>query len=99
MRTAPRGGGGVTLFTHEPFMPAGGTMLDFIAATAGAGTCTTAITLGSGTIRDFMDGAGIPGELRFTGASAHGVGEVRHGGDSMAGGGILIPFMRLRTTG
>src|ERR1700733_3053447 len=27
-------------------MPAGGTMLDFIAATAGAGICTTAITQG-----------------------------------------------------
>jgi hypothetical protein len=80
-------------------MPVDATMLGFIAATAGADICTTATTQVFGTIRDFMDGAGILGERRLHGESGHGVGEERPGGDSTAGGGILIPFMLRHTTG
>src|SRR3984885_15987807 len=84
--------------TRGPSMPAGVTMLGFIAATAGADTRTTAITPESGTTRDFMGGAGIPGERRLRGGLVHGDGAERHGGDSMAGGGILVPYMALLTT-
>src|ERR1700733_14313816 len=85
--------------THGHSTPADATMSGCIAATAGADIRTSATTQGFGTIRDFMDGAGILGERRLPGVSGHGVGAERRGGDSMAGGGIRILSMRLRTTG
>src|ERR1017187_9236590 len=83
--------------TRGPSMPAGATMSGCIGATAGADICITATTQGLGTIGDFMDGATIPGERRLPGVSGHGVGEERRGGDTMAGGGILIPRMQPHT--
>src|ERR1039458_7172420 len=84
--------------TRGPSMAAGATMSGCIGATAGADICITATTRGLGTIRDFMDGATIPGDRRLPVVSGHGVGEERHGGDTMAGGGILIPRMQPHTT-
>jgi len=75
------------------------TGLEFIEDITGADIPIMDITREFGTTRDFTPGATSPGEHRLPGASARGVGEHRHGGDSMAGGGILIPFMLRRITG
>src|ERR1700691_2118155 len=70
-----------------------------IAPTTGADVLTTATTIPTGFIPDFMAGGGIRGELQWLGESGHGAGADRPGGDSMRAGGIRIPSMPLRTTG
>src|ERR1039458_9133248 len=85
--------------TRVPITPVAPIALDCIAAIPGVDVPITVGAQGSGSTRDFMDGVFIPGERRFTGVSGRGVGEERHGGDSMAVGGILIPHMLRRTTG
>src|ERR1039458_2771502 len=85
--------------TRVPITPVAPIALECIAATCGADALITDGAQSSGSTRDFMDGAFIPGGRRFTGVSGRGVGEERHGGDSMAVGGILIPYTLRRTTG
>ena len=80
-------------------MNTGTTVWEFIGAIPGAAGVTTVITQDTGTTRDFMRGATIPGARRFIGVLGHGDGEERRGMGTTADILLRIPFTPRRLSG